>query len=1543
MSKYWTCHVQPGTVSLVTELSLAMRHVLATLSDTLEPLSGRRIADLTGISPTTANKALAALLELGVVTQARHGRAVLWQTTAAAEPILIGQRQRAERTVIVLTALPEEYVAVRQRLGKWEELRARSGARYLKAALSGLSIRWTAYVFEVGMGNASAASVITSAVEELHADLVVFVGIAAGTKPADHAHGDVVIADRVYNAHSGKFATDQDGQSVFRSRPKGRDTAYPLVQLARQLARMPGRGPDGAGRKPRITVGSIASTEAVVADQGSQIFQHIRDELNDCCAIDMETFGAYEAAHTSRVLVAAVRGISDFVAGKTADADARWQPVAARNAADVAADLLAHADPDDVPPRKLSPAPGSEPEPDAAPPRSLPPNARVWEARLRDASPRCADAAAAELAGGSAMPLATWVSRTLNRPPAWLRADRTGDGWALVGALADTVQASTAPRAYDLAARKAEQNGDSALAAVHRLSAALSSGGQGGDDAAQADAIRGALEAVDLSACPLLRPLADFHIATTRNDIGAVLAAAAPVVTCLGYDPEAVGLGSAHLPQGTGGAVRSGTGNATAREAPPLPEEVRRLLAAGVLVAAGVAWLFEEDGEPAQRAAEAALALMPGLPAAQLRRSQAVLTRLHDPNRGPMLENTSPLLKSIEDTALAVRCARQQWGGATGEALALAGRARLEAGDPAGALRLLRPAPHGQATAAEAKTAQVRQYAAIAALLAGDNELALELSSALPGSVEAQLVRGSAFARSPGMREEARYSYRRALDLAGDDPHYLQRALLGLARLGSPLDGDGPDGLGPRMQRLREQDPQAADLVLGNAALKAGDYARALTLARRYRTDFQAAELEAYALMESGDAAAAIARLDRFGQDRGDDSVRTQAMMLARQAGLHEDVCKIADAIISSQDGELRRAAREAKAEAAGRMLDWEQTDTQARLLAAELDRSDPPQAAAREATYRWIRAEALYHRRKFSLALKVLSEPATLPASRREQVLLILATTQALAIESPQDLPESAFDWILAISAAWVADEQISTETTKLILTMPVAATDVRLTRARARIEDYFTTHEHAEGLKRITLPPDPDNPGGYDLTPLAQELRSQFEPQAAALGKLTTELWLGRLPAAFLADVTHRSYAESLVKQALGCYLIREEPSRDDSTRVAAARDALREGRVVVDTSALVIGSKLGVPRTHLTGLFRQVVLPASLRDDIYSARALLARHSNLTMGWDPAAERPTLTRHDQDNVDTWSREADALQRDLAHLSVQADAAEAEGRAWRAALLLAKALSVPLWADDIALRALAATEAVPAFGTLDLLAAGEGTGQIETPSAKQLKAALVAARAVDLPLPAPWSLCAQKDGWDPAGYTALSISRPAAWVNQAASFRQYRDLIRGVIARDPEADPTDLVAGWAAAAASGIAWATPPGGRPKAVGALLAWTALNAEPMLDAQTIHAHMTGGHTAGSEAPPHAGKVLSALLSVAASVQSRAFPDGDGIHHVVTSLADAIRTTADGITTAAIVARALSTLSEEHRARAMTALLASPATARPEDSKPGTAR
>jgi nucleoside phosphorylase len=1518
----------------MTDLSPAMQQVLATLYDTIEPISGRRVAVLTCLSPTTANKALRALLDLGAVRTAPLGRGFYWQATSAADRLLGGQEgQRPERTVLVLTALPLEYVAVRDRVANGEELRAPNGVRYLKASISGLQVRWTAYVCEIGMGNTAAAALVGYAVEQFKTDFIMFTGIAAGLKPDDLEYGDVVIAERVYNAHSGKHGTGPDGEPTFLARPESQSTVYELVQLARHVARISGRPPI-ATRSDRfkITVASIASTEAVLADARSELYRRIRNGLNDCAAVDMESFGTYQAAYASHLPAVAVRGISDFVVGKDADSDSRWQPVAARHAADVAIDLLVHAHPDDIPRRKFDLAP----TPDAASASfeggSLPPHAQPWEARLRAVSARLADAACGELTSDNAVPFASWVSKALHRPPAWLRAETTGDGWALVGSLADGIGASTAPRAYARAAESACRNGDLALAIVHKIRSALSIRVPGAE-AARIRAIRNALEEIDLSACPELRPLVDFHIATTSTANRAVLDAAMPALASLGHDPAVLGL------IGIRSATSVSVSSATAQVIEvPLPEDVRSLLAGMVLLSISVVWLIDENGEMAQQAAESALSLIPDSSLARLRRSQALLTRLHSQGSASALEGTSDVLRRIEDDALAVRRARKEWGGDTSEALALAGRARIEAGDAEGALRLLLTAPKGEATAEEAKSAEVRQFAAMAALLTDRHDLALELAPTLASNVEAHLTRAAAFARSRGTRDEARDGYLRALELAGENPQHIERALLGLARLGSTIDSHSPGGLSPKLQLLRDHDPQAADLVLGTAALSSANYGKALQIARRYRSVLQAVELEADALMASGKAVEAVHLLDEFGRHRGDDSLRVQAMMLARQADLHEAVDRIADAVIGARDGELRRQAREAKAEAGGRRQRWDEVDRQARLLIDELDHSDPQRAAARAIAYRWIRAEALYHRRKFAIAFQALSQPTPLPVTRREQARLVLAVIGAFLSESPLDLPENAFNWLFSISADWVKDAQIGADALGLILMLPKQATDAQLMCARELLEEYFAVHKDNSRIKRIEFPPDPNDPDSFDPTPLVEQLKAQFEPQAETLSKLAIKLWLGHLPAAFIAEATNRSYAESLIKRVLGCYAIREElPSlaaaQVAARRVKAARDALQYERVVIDTSALVIGSKLDVARTHLTSLFGQVLFPASLRDDVYQARASLALHSDTTLGWDRVSGRPTITKFDADAVRRWADDADALQRDLVHLSVQPDAGEGEGERalWSAALLLAKETELPLWADDIALRAVAASEGIPAFGTLDLLKAADEESRIEMPSETALRAALTAARAVDLPLSKPWWVSAQDEDWDPNGYIALSVSRPAAWADQADSFAQYRDLIRIMVARSPKDTIIERIAGWANAAVNGIAWATPPGTRPRVVGALLAWTALNTEPMLNAATICAsiHTTDDSDNGLM-EELAGKILSALLAVAISTQRNAFPDGDGVRHVVVALADTIRTVADGMTTAAVVARALSTLNNDQlRAQATAAFLASP--------------
>lgn len=56
---------------------------LNVLAESTTPLSGRKVATALGVSPTTANDALATLSEAGFATSERSGRATLWQLTVS--------------------------------------------------------------------------------------------------------------------------------------------------------------------------------------------------------------------------------------------------------------------------------------------------------------------------------------------------------------------------------------------------------------------------------------------------------------------------------------------------------------------------------------------------------------------------------------------------------------------------------------------------------------------------------------------------------------------------------------------------------------------------------------------------------------------------------------------------------------------------------------------------------------------------------------------------------------------------------------------------------------------------------------------------------------------------------------------------------------------------------------------------------------------------------------------------------------------------------------------------------------------------------------------------------------------------------------------------------------------------------------------------------------------------------------------------------------------------------------------------------------------
>ncbi|ASQ98672.1 hypothetical protein [Streptomyces sp. 11-1-2] len=240
--------------------------------------------------------------------------------------------------VVVLTALEVEYRAVRAHLEDPRPVRAERGAQFELGVFRDGSGERTVAIHMTGPGNPGAAASVERAAALFAPRAVLFVGVAGGVK--DVALGDVVAADAVYDYETGK-----DTESGFLPRQKTYQCAYGLVQLARLVAAGDAwqrriRPGDDAPR-PRAHVKPLAAGGRVVAHHRSDAGLRLTASAGDALAVDMEGFGFLAGAYVNQQLDALViRGISDLLGDKGEAHDERWQPVASRNAAAFAFELI---------------------------------------------------------------------------------------------------------------------------------------------------------------------------------------------------------------------------------------------------------------------------------------------------------------------------------------------------------------------------------------------------------------------------------------------------------------------------------------------------------------------------------------------------------------------------------------------------------------------------------------------------------------------------------------------------------------------------------------------------------------------------------------------------------------------------------------------------------------------------------------------------------------------------------------------------------------------------------------------------------------------------------------------------------------------------------------------------------------------------------------------------------------------------------------------------------------------------------------------------
>ena len=426
----WTNLVKTCDPGVVSELPDLSRRVLAAVVASPQAISGRRVATVAGASPTKVNSTLSALERVGAVTFTTAGAARLWSATTVGRDLL---GTVVERDVVWLCALPLEYTAARERLGAGAERRAPSGARYCEAQLIGEHVRWRIRLFESGMGNPAAAAALSRAAQDFPPDLVIFSGVAGGLRGSEQHLGEVIVVDSAYSGSSGKAFANSDGSSAFQGRPKSLPSPEKLLSLARSIVRTPELLPGSF----LVSVADLVSTERVEADPNGDFAQRMKRELGTVRAVDMESYGTYVAARALGIPAIAVRGLSDLDGVKQAESDADWQPVAAANAASVAAVLLDLAHPDDLPPKSLGPSPTQAPDGgnDAGGGRPIPPYTARWLSELGTSSAWAETAAREDLSSTDSTPR-TSASVRITHPPAWVRQEKTGAGWAALATLA---------------------------------------------------------------------------------------------------------------------------------------------------------------------------------------------------------------------------------------------------------------------------------------------------------------------------------------------------------------------------------------------------------------------------------------------------------------------------------------------------------------------------------------------------------------------------------------------------------------------------------------------------------------------------------------------------------------------------------------------------------------------------------------------------------------------------------------------------------------------------------------------------------------------------------------------------------------------------------------------------------------------------------------------------------------------------------------------------------------------------------------------------
>lgn len=265
---------------------------------------------------TAAYQSCNNLVELSLFERYFKTPSNFQKSTTSTAMQINNSNESSSQIVVILTAIKEEYQAVRSHLTKIVDADMESTAyeggvfEYQGTPIANVIIR------ECGARNTTASQEAERAIKNFNPDLILFVGIAGSRKPNDFRIGDVIFPDKVYYYEGGKAS-----KKSFMARPDTVSPSFDLIEKAKKERNKEDwksliKG--GYDSSPNADIGIIASGEQLIDHYDSEVGKIIAEHYNDSSVVEMEGYGFLKAVQrqgksAQKMLYGIVRGISDIL------------------------------------------------------------------------------------------------------------------------------------------------------------------------------------------------------------------------------------------------------------------------------------------------------------------------------------------------------------------------------------------------------------------------------------------------------------------------------------------------------------------------------------------------------------------------------------------------------------------------------------------------------------------------------------------------------------------------------------------------------------------------------------------------------------------------------------------------------------------------------------------------------------------------------------------------------------------------------------------------------------------------------------------------------------------------------------------------------------------------------------------------------------------------------------------------------------------------------------------------------------------------------